>query len=140
MSRENSAGLCFECTQCGGCCTNRGEYAYVYVGAAEVRALARLLGMGVLDFRREYTFVDEYGWTQLTFKGENCSFLDGVRCSVYAARPIQCRTFPFWRDLVKDGEWTQEARDLCEGVGRGRPYSQDEAEELMVAFGRSEED
>ena len=28
----------------------------------------------------------------------SCAFLDGNRCSVYAARPEQCRTFPFaWR-------------------------------------------
>ncbi len=140
MSRLKPQGLRFECTQCGECCTNRGEYAHVYVSADEVRGLARLLGMSLSDFRREHTFVDEYGWTQLAFTGDGCCFLEGVRCGVYAARPTQCRTFPFWRDLVKDGEWTQQARELCEGVGRGRLYRLDEAEELMVAFERSDED
>ncbi len=140
MSPVKPAGLRFECTQCGGCCTNRGEYTHVYVSPDEVRGLARLLDMSVSDFRREHTFTDEYGWTQLSFTGERCRFLDGVRCRVYAARPTQCRTFPFWRDLVKGGEWTREAAELCEGVGRGRLYPIDEAEQLMVAFETSDED
>ena len=138
--REESGGLRFECTQCGECCTNRGDYAHVYASDEEVRGLAKLLGLSVRDFRSEYTFEDEYGWTQLAFRGDQCVFLEGNRCRVYSARPTQCWTFPFWRALVKNGEWTPEARELCEGVDRGRRYSHAEAEELMVAFERSEED
>ncbi len=140
MSGSDGTGLRFECTQCGECCANRGEYAHVYAGREEVRALAKLLGMSVRDFRREHAFVDEYGWTQIGFGSDHCVFLRNGRCSVYAARPTQCRTFPFWRSLVKDGAWTQEARDLCEGVGRGRRYPPEEAEALMVAFEQSDRD
>lgn len=133
-------GLRFECTECGACCTNRGDYAHVYASDDEVRALAKLRGMSLGRFRRQYTFTDEYGWTQLVFRGKSCVFLDGKRCTVYEARPTQCRTFPFWRELVKNGEWTDRARELCEGVGRGRRYSKAEAEGLMLAFDRSEDD
>ena len=136
----SGGGLRFECTQCGACCTNRGEYAYVYVEPDEVRVLAKLLGRSEGDFRSEYTFVDEYGWTQLAFRSDHCVFLRGNRCSVYAARPTQCRTFPFWRSLVSGGEWTPEAQELCEGVGRGRSYDPVEVEERMLAFELSDEE
>ena len=92
------------------------------------------------DFRSEYTVVDEYGWTQLVFRSDHCVFLRGNRCSVYAARPTQCRTFPFWRSLVSGGEWTPEAQELCEGVGRGRSYDPVEVEERMLAFELSNEE
>ncbi len=139
---KQKRGLRFECTQCGECCTNRGDYAHVYLNPDEVRALASFLGLTVRAFKGKYTFVDEYGWTQLVFSGPSCVFLDPEtrRCRVYPARPTQCSTFPFWRSLVKDGEWTDEATRTCEGVGLGRLYSIEEAEEKMVAFEEAEED
>ena len=131
---RTATGLRFECTGCGDCCRVRGQYAHVYLNTEEVRALADFHGMSVRRFKRRFTFVDAEGWRQLAFEGDRCVFLDSQsqRCTVYAARPIQCRTFPFWRELVDDGEWTREARRTCEGVGRGRLYSIVEAESRMA--------
>ncbi len=130
---EDEKGLHFECTQCGKCCTYRGDYAYVYLNREEVCRLAEHLGLTTRTFRHRYTFRDEDGSVQLRMRGDRCVFLDPESggCTVYEARPTQCRTFPFWRDFVVDGEWTDEARALCEGVGRGRLYTIDEAEVLM---------
>ena len=140
MSAAEKKGLRFECTQCGECCKFRGEYAYVYLNRHEVRDLAEFLELGVEQFRRLYTFVDEDGWTQLSTDKGTCVFLDEQgRCGVYEARPTQCRTFPFWRDFVKDGEWTDEVRSLCEGIGRGRLYTIEEAEDHMLVQEASDE-
>ena len=141
MNPSPEAGLRFECTQCGKCCTNRGEYAYVYLSDDEVDALAKHLELSRAAFKRKYTFIDEYGWRQLRFTGSRCVFLDEAdRCGVYPARPVQCRTFPFWREMVQDdGGWSEEARSLCEGVGRGRVYSIEEAEAMMKEFEESDE-
>jgi Fe-S-cluster containining protein len=134
------AGLRFECTECGRCCTNRGEYNHLYLSDEEVVRLARYLRMLPVEFRQRYTFTDEYGWTQL-FLDERCSFLDVKtgRCQVYPARPVQCRTFPFWRGLVRDGAWTEEARELCEGVDRGPVHPMREIQRRMRQFERSDE-
>ena len=139
MKRE---GLHFECTQCGECCVNREEYAHVYASREEVRELAELLEMPVREFRRRYAFVDEDGWTQLTVADGHCVFLDVETggCRVYAVRPVQCRTFPFWKEFIRDGEWTVRARSLCEGVGRGRVYTLAEAEMCRSAMEESDED
>jgi Fe-S-cluster containining protein len=139
MKRE---GLRFECTQCGECCVNRDEYAHVYADRRELRRLAELLEMTLEEFRRRYAFVDEDGWTQLAVIEDHCVFLDmeSGSCRVYAARPIQCRTFPFWKEFIRAGEWTARAYALCEGVGSGRLYTLAEAENYMSAMEDSDED
>jgi Fe-S-cluster containining protein len=139
--KKAQAGLRFECTQCGKCCTSRGEYDHLYLNDEEVTRIARYLRMVPMEFRQQYTFVDEYGWTQL-FLDERCVFLDPAtrRCTVYPARPAQCRTFPFWSDLVRLGAWTAEARELCEGVGRGAVHSPSEVAGRMREMDRSERD
>ena len=136
-----AAGLRFECTKCGACCTSRGEYAHVYLNADEARALADELGLSLAEFRRRYTFRDELGWTQLRFEGASCVFLEpGTnRCTVYGARPTQFRTFPFWRELIVDGRWSADARALCEGVGRGRVVRREDAEARMVEMELADE-
>ncbi len=132
--------LRFECTECGECCRRRGTYAYVYVNEEECDALARHLGLGKAAFKKRHTFIDEDGWRQLSMDGQACRFLDPKgRCTVYQARPVQCRTFPFWRDLIGRNGFKAEAGRLCEGVGRGRVYPAAEAEALMVAKERSDE-
>ncbi len=126
--------LRFECTSCGKCCRIRGEYAYVYVNDAEVKALAKLLDVPRKTFRSRYTKVDEGGWRELLFEGDRCIFLDGEtnQCTVYEARPFQCRTFPFWTTFVDENGWTDEVRAMCEGIDQGRVYSPEETEELLV--------
>ena len=134
------SGLRFECTKCGKCCTNRDEYAHVYVNPEETRALAKHLGMSTRTFKKTYTFVDSDGWRQLSFRGDRCVFLDPDTrgCRVYSARPSQCSSFPFWGEFIAKGRWTDEVRELCEGIDRGRLYS--EAEVLARMAGRDDGD
>jgi len=55
--------------------------------------------------------------------GRSCPFLEGTLCSVYEARPLQCRTFPFWPELLEtEARWRRLAR-FCPGIGRGELVS-----------------
>ncbi len=118
----------------------RGEVGIVL--ALEAARLATFLGMSGYAFRKRYTYRDALGWTQLVFEAEHCIFLDpeSGRCGVYEARPTQCRTYPFWRSLVVDGSWHEEAGIYCEGVGKGREYSRAEVDALMSAQERADEE
>ncbi len=116
-------GLCFSCTQCGVCCT--GAPGYVWVTRAEIDALAELLGIGAEAFSRKY--VRKVGRrASLTERpGGDCVFWD-KGCTVYAARPRQCRTYPFWPDVVRTRTAWEEEAEECRGIGTGRLYSSDE--------------
>ncbi|MBI3900425.1 MAG: YkgJ family cysteine cluster protein [Gammaproteobacteria bacterium] len=111
--------LRFECTGCGGCCTGRGEH-YIATTSAEQRGIQRFLGISWRWFRQRYLTVYEDGTESLRWEHDRCVFLDGERrCRIYAVRPSQCRTYPFWSDVTQSARhWQAEAR-RCEGIGRG---------------------
>jgi Fe-S-cluster containining protein len=51
---------------------------------------------------------------------------DRQGCQVYEDRPLQCRTYPFWRANVHSAEnWQAEAR-ACPGIGEGPLHSAEE--------------
>lgn len=111
-------GLHFECQRCGRCCQSRGEYMYVYLSLPERRRLARHLKLPTHIFTRRYCDTTD-GLFHLRAPDNGCLFLTGSRCSVYAARPLQCRTWPFWLDNMSKNVWFGEVQKECPGVGAG---------------------
>jgi len=114
-------GLRFECTACGRCCVNHGDgYEYVFSTRDERKALAAHFGLSLEAFERRYCErIDGVG---LSFKSRDggCIFLAGQRCSVYGLRPKQCRTFPFWPELLEsEDSWQRDVASFCPGVGQG---------------------
>jgi len=49
-----------------------------------------------------------------------CIFLGGSRCSIYKARPLICRFYPFFLDRSKEGELKIGHDPACSGVGKGK--------------------
>jgi Fe-S-cluster containining protein len=124
-------GLRFECQpDCANCCVNHGEYAYVYLERGDAQRLARHLRLKPAEFRKRYTEDDE-DYVFLRMDDPACPFLDGRRCTVYPARPTQCRTFPFWRShLTSPGAW-KRLSGFCPGIDRGALHSQRTIEERV---------
>jgi Fe-S-cluster containining protein len=84
--------------------------------AAEVEGLAAALGLSVAAFTAKHVEKSNGEW--VTFKArqseggaEPCTLLgDDGRCTAYAARPLQCKTYPFWDVFMTSREaWEQEA-------------------------------
>lgn len=109
-------GLAFSCTQCGKCCT--GLPGYVWVTEHEADAMAKFLQLPISDFRRLYMKRVGQRWTLLEKKsqGHSCVFYKEQKCQVYAARPLQCRAYPFWQEnLLSKASWEAAAGE-CEGI------------------------
>jgi hypothetical protein len=114
-------GLRFACRpDCGRCCTRHGEYDYVYLEREDVARLSAHFAMSPGTFRQRYTKKEE-GHTVLKMDGPACPFLEGFRCSVYDARPKQCRTFPFWPENLESRASWEALSSFCPGVGEGSP-------------------
>lgn len=118
-------GLVFACSRCGDCCT--GAPGYVWVGAAEIERLARETGLGTAEFTRRYVRQVGPRLSLIERANGDCVFWESDRgCTVYEARPTQCRTWPFWRQNVATPERWAETCAVCPGSGQGRLYSVDE--------------
>ena len=120
-------GLSFSCTRCGDCCT--GVPGYVWVEPTEIEALAKHLGFSVDSFGERYLRKVGRRYSLIEKPGGDCVFFD-KGCSVYPARPTQCRTFPFWRGNLKSERAWDEIADECPGIGQGKLFPVEEIEAL----------
>ncbi|MCM2279421.1 MAG: YkgJ family cysteine cluster protein [Oligoflexia bacterium] len=123
-------GIRFECQGTGRCCTSRGSYGYVYLTLEDRRRLARLLKLATSAFTRRYCRKTDGYFHLSDFRGP-CQFLRERSCSVYEARPVQCRTWPFWPENMNARSWKREVVAFCPGVGKGRLFSKAEIQERL---------
>jgi hypothetical protein len=124
-------GLRFSCTRCGRCCRDREEPTYVFLEEDEICALAEFLRLTRKQFLERYCTWEEDGFVLKKRPGA-CIFWDeNLGCRVYPARPVQCRTWPFWpRNLSPEG-W-QQAMDFCPGCNTGQLHPRKEVELAAV--------
>lgn len=69
----------------------------------------------------------------------HCRFLIGGKCSIYEVRPAQCRTFPFWPEIVSQPQAIQEIAKQCPGIGKGEELTQIETEARVAEQVRADE-
>ncbi|QDT11595.1 YkgJ family cysteine cluster protein [Planctomycetes bacterium K23_9] len=121
-------GLAFECTQCGQCCS--GEPGYVWVNEEEIQAMANEMGLEQPVFESKYIRQVGRDRSLMEYDDGDCILLDREtrKCSVYQARPIQCRTWPFWDSTVLKKKTWKETCEVCPGAGKGRVYTFEEIE------------
>jgi len=124
-------GLRFSCQQCGKCCWDQGDYTEVYVTHEDVDRLATHLGLYPSEFTKKYV-VKSDGYDVLKSCEGACILLADNHCCAYPARPSQCRTWPFWPQNLYRHAWYGEVRKRCPGVGKGRKYTQEEIERILL--------
>ena len=92
--------------------------------------MARQLGLTEAAFRGKYAHQLDGRWSLIERKTEHgfdCIFLDREKypgkavCSMYKARPVQCRTWPFWPEILESKRsWTSFKRVTpCPGMNSG---------------------
>jgi Fe-S-cluster containining protein len=128
-----AGGLRFSCIRCSACC--RYESGFVFLSQNDVKLLATECKMEYTDFVETYCRWIPAGAGEERLSLKETSNYDCVfwknGCVVYAARPLQCRAFPFWRSIVfSAGSWDM-AKTGCPGMGRGALVSGDEIESWL---------
>lgn len=124
-------GIHFKCTQCGHCC--QGAPGIVRVSWGELDAIAGSLGVTITHLLNT-GLAEPYGAAYRLHEDPEdgrCVFFENNGCLIYAVRPLQCRTWPFWfNNLRSEARWRAAARE-CPGIGRGRLYTKEEILELL---------
>ncbi len=125
-------GLRFECTACGKCCMNHDGHDFVFMTEQDITRAAEKLELTGKEFLRRYArrVGDEHAPKD---RGDRCIFLnpEGL-CEIYDARPLQCRTFPFWPENLNPKTWNETIASDCPGVGQGRRVSRAKIEEYLT--------
>ncbi|PWU20105.1 MAG: zinc/iron-chelating domain-containing protein [Bdellovibrio sp.] len=133
-------GVRFACQGSGQCCLSRGSYGYVFLSLEDRRNLAQFLGLRTTAFTRKYC--DQlHGLYHLKEEKSRleCIFLSGARCTVYEARPTQCRTWPFWPEVMGAKSWNREVANFCPGVGKGKVIPPSQIKQALDMQKKSED-
>lgn len=144
-------GLRFTCSQCGNCCT--GPPGYVWISTTEIHRLAQHLKLSTDAVIERYCrkVGNKFSLKEtVNARGENdCIFLKEIKppagngqkvvhsqrvCTIYEARPLQCRTWPFWDgNLASPAAWARAA-ERCYGMNNGsRVFPVEQIEALRDA-------
>ncbi|MDC7225852.1 MAG: YkgJ family cysteine cluster protein [Spirochaetales bacterium] len=127
-------GLQFECQRCSACC--RHEPGYVFLSKNDLDALVDETGLSEQDFLLKYCrTVDLGGIKRISLiekKNYDCIFWTEEGCRVYKARPVQCRTYPFWISYLEEEKDWKDLAKSCPGVGKGPIVSKEEIEKRIA--------
>lgn len=126
----------FQCQPgCTRCCEQQG---FVYLAEGDVPRLAEFLGMTVDEVERRYVYRTKNLARLRIPRQARCFFLKDGGCGVHPAKPTQCRTFPFWPELVESAQAWRRTGARCPGIGKGELVNiesvREQAEETRRAF------
>jgi Fe-S-cluster containining protein len=128
-------GLRFSCTRCSECC--RIDPGFVFLRKKDAESLVSTLKIKYTELVERYCrwVPDQKGGEQLSLQEKanyDCIFWENG-CSVYEARPLQCRTFPFWPDILNSNRsWAAMcAAGSCPGMGKGVLHPMKEIELIL---------
>lgn len=134
-----STGLQFTCQRCSRCC--RHDPGVVLLSAFEIITIAKQLQCSVKTFLAHYCrpIYNASGYRVSLQEKQNfdCIFWElGTGCTIYTVRPLQCSTFPFWENLLRDKTiWDDEAK-YCPGINKGLLHDASEIQNYMDARNR----
>ncbi|MGE4453222.1 MAG: YkgJ family cysteine cluster protein [Sphaerochaeta sp.] len=127
-------GLRFSCVEgCFYCCSC--EPGYVFLSQMDLDRLCAHTAMDEDAFIKTYCRIIDMGaFSMISLKEKqnyDCIFLYERGCSVYEARPRQCRTYPFWMSIMESEDTWEAEKKSCPGIGKGRLYTKEEIDELL---------
>ena len=105
------------CRICKGRCC-RGRSGHVWISLQELEDMAAAKGMDAARFAAQHLRQTQgrLALRERIINGEHfCCLFDPIacRCTMYAQRPEQCHSFPFWEKFKHD---CQELLRECPGV------------------------
>ncbi|HEY5653575.1 MAG TPA: YkgJ family cysteine cluster protein [Pontiella sp.] len=108
----------FRCSGCGECCRWTGS---VLLTTDDIVLIATHLKLSELEFVDRHTRLapSRKQLALLDHDDGSCAFLDGDRCSIYAVRPKQCKTFPYAWDVPEGCPELDRLRDGQKSIEQG---------------------
>jgi Fe-S-cluster containining protein len=127
-------GLRFTCKRCSLCCTR--DSGYVFLTEHDLELLVSELKMKREEFLQVYCrWVRLDRGTELLSlreKANNDCYFWKDGCTMYAARPLQCRSYPFWKNFLCGKDVWDAALAECPGANSGELHSKEYIENCIA--------
>jgi Fe-S-cluster containining protein len=117
MAKFWKQGIRFECQGSGNCCTFEG--GAIYASGEEFQEIANFLNVSEKEFFAKYT-TSIGGHVSIKSTDENPCIFYEKGCKIYSVRPTQCKTYPFWEEIVNNERMWQKESKKCPGIGKGK--------------------
>ena len=132
MSLTHPQNVRFKCVKCGICCADTFEKErHILLLTKEAQRISAQTKRQIADFADELTNKGPYAYEmKKTAKGGKCLFLQRNRCTIYPARPLICRFYPFGLETdqnLKRFFYTKE----CPGIGKGKTVEERDFNKLL---------
>jgi Fe-S-cluster containining protein len=129
-------GFRFECQPgCSACCDMEGE---VYLTEQDLVRIAEHLAMQPADFEQKYVHKTARSRRLRKPADRQCLFHRDNRCSIHAVKPVQCRAFPFWPEIIESEASWNETAQRCPGMNKGEliqiEVARKTADEMVRAY------
>ena len=125
-------GIKFKCQGSANCCISRGNHGYVFLSQKDLLRLSIYFKVTKKYFKKKFCqTTDDYLHLKEIKKNGECIFLNKKKCSVYSARPTQCRTWPFWPENMNSKIWNKEILNFCPGIGKGKLFNKKKITKLL---------
>lgn len=120
---------------CTKCCEVQG---YVYITEENLKQMAAFVGLSAKAFEAKYVVRFRKVLRLRKPRGKQCHFLGKDGCAVHPVKPVQCRLYPFWPELVESRSHWQKEQRMCPGIGKGELIQIGEAcekaDEMKTAY------
>ena len=114
-------GIHWTCVRCHMCCGDtRDHVRRIRLLDSEVRVTSQLTGINQERFSVLADGSEPFKFEMLKVTSGSCIFLEGDSCTIYQARPLTCRFYPFFLERNSNGKLSFGlTSERCPGLGQG---------------------
>ena len=132
MSFNYPPAVHFQCTKCGKCCGDtKQKTRHILLLKTEAEQIATATSQPTSQFTAKIKDKAPYSYEMKKTKDGKCVFLENNRCTIYSARPLICRFYPFELKIAHSGKHTFLYTLECSGINKGPILSKNYFRKLL---------
>jgi len=106
--------------KCGMCCGDTKEKTrHILLLRTEAEQIAKATSQPISEFTVKIKDKTPYSYEMKKTKDGKCVFLENNCCTIYSARPLICRFYPFELKIADSGKYTFLYTLECSGINKG---------------------
>jgi len=109
----------------------------VYLTEEDLVRIAKHISADPIDFEAKYVHRNPRTLRLRKPSDRQCLFHRDGRCSIHPVKPVQCRVFPFWPEIIESAEAWNETAVRCPGMNKGPLVQIESAEEISGEMRRA---